>query len=123
MSDLFSYGYLGFAVSAARVAYYLTGAPAVGPDGRRVEAAPSINKGGARGLENLHLVTYDLDAERYEDHGPIFYADRIGRPTYVMSLALGGDGWLYALGRQPDGRTDLFRIRDPHAATAGAGGS
>ena len=29
-------------------------------------------------------------------------------PTYVNSLAIGTDGWLYALGRQPDGKTDLF---------------
>ena len=61
-------------------------------------------------------MTYDLGADEYADHGPIFYGDRIGHPTYVNSLAVGPDGYVYALGRQPDGRTDLFRVRGPHAA-------
>lgn len=118
MSDQFSYGYLGFAVSKKRIAYYLTGAPIFDFDGKRLAGKAFINKGGARGNEHLHLVTYDLGTGRYEDHGPIFYANRIGHPTYVLSLALGDDGWCYALGRLPDGTTDLFRVRDPHAGDA-----
>ena len=58
-------------------------------------------------------MTYDLTRGTYRDHGPIVYADRVGHPTYVNSITVGEDGYVYALGRQPDGRTDLFRVRDP----------
>ena len=75
----------------------------------------STAKGEAKGLEHLHLVTYTLATDAYVDHGPIFYSDRIGWPTYVNSIAVGGDGWVYALGRLPSGLTDLFRVADPHA--------
>lgn len=107
-------GYLGFAVAQSRYAYYLTGAPIFDNFGTRLAGKASTNKGEAKGLEHLHLVTYDLALSRYADHGPIFYATRIGFPTYVNSIAVGGDGWVYALGRMTDGRTDLFRVRDPH---------
>ena len=60
-------------------------------------------------------MTYTLATDKYEDHGPIFYSDRIGWPTYVNSIAVGCDGWVYALGRLPSGLTDLFRVADPHA--------
>ena len=116
LGDQFSYGYLGFAVRN-RVAYYLTGAPIFGPDGRRVAGKASTNKGEAKGLEHLHLVTYEMEKDMYKDHGPIFLDDRIGYPTYVNSIAIGDDGWVYALGRMPDGLTELFRVRDPHAAS------
>ena len=84
-------------------------------DGRRVAGKESTAKGEAKGLEHLHLVTYTLATDKYVDHGPIFYSDRIGFPTYVNSIAVGGDGWVYALGRMPSGLTDLFRVADPHA--------
>jgi hypothetical protein len=113
LGDQFSYGYLGFEVKNG-FAYYLTGAPIYGADGKRVLGKASTNKGEAKGLEHLHLVTYDLAKGAYADHGPIFYAARIGFPTYVNSIAVGGDGWVYALGNFPDGKTDLFRVRDPH---------
>ena len=112
MADQFSYGYLGFQERGGRV-FYLTGAPIFGADGRRLAGKASTAKGEAKGLEHLHLVTYDLANDRYEDHGAIFYANRLGFPTYVNSLAVGTDGWLYALGRMPNGRTDLFRVRAP----------
>ena len=117
VSDQFSYGYLGFAV-ANSVVYYLTGGPIFGADGQRVAGKTRTSKGEAKGLEHLHLVTYELDAGVYEDHGAIFYSGRLGFPTYVNSIAIGGDGWVYALGRMPDGRTDLFRVRDPFAGAA-----
>lgn len=44
MFDLFSYGYLGFAISAG-IAYYLTGAPVVLLDGSRVAGKASTAKG------------------------------------------------------------------------------
>ena len=83
------------------------------------DAVAQLSDGGgageAKGLEHLHLVTYTLATDAYVDHGPIFYSDRIGYPTYVNSIAVGGDGWVYALGRLPSGLTDLFRVADPHA--------
>ena len=94
-------------------------------DGKRLAGKASTNKGEAKGLEHLHLVTYHLARGQYTDHGPIFFANRIGFPTYVNSLAVSNDGWLYALGNlssvapaagigdQPSGITDLFRVRDP----------
>ena len=114
VADQFSYGYLGFAVVNG-IAYYLTGGPIFGADGQRVAGKTSTSKGEAKGLEHLHLVTYELDAAVYKDHGAIFYSGRLGFPTYVNSIAVGGDGWVYALGRMSDGRTDLFRVRDPFA--------
>jgi hypothetical protein len=108
---------LGFAVSRG-VAYYLTGGPIFSAEGKRLAGKASTNKGEAKGLEHLHLVTYVLATCTYQDHGPIFLDDRIGFPTYVNSLAVGGDGWVYALGRMPDGITELFRVRDPHMAAA-----
>ena len=96
----------------AREFVHLTGGP---PRRRAARAGKVDGKGRGRGLEHLHLVTYTLATDKYVDHGPIFYSDRIGFPTYVNSIAVGGDGWVYALGRMPSGLTDLFRVADPHA--------
>jgi len=117
VADLFTYGYLSFAVRERRC-YLLTGAPIYSPaDGRRLAGKAASNKGEAKGLEHLHLVTFDLaerdgDGGRYRDHGPIFFRDGAGFPTYVNSLAISGE-WLYASGRRGDGTTELFRVRDP----------
>ena len=67
----------------------------------------------AKGLENLHLVTYDISSLMYKDHGPVFYPDG-ERPTYVNSIAVGRDGTVYTLGRvteNGDTRTDLIQIK------------
>jgi hypothetical protein len=40
-----------------------------------------IAKGAAKGLENLHLVTYQLHKGEYRDHGPVFYENG-ERPLY-----------------------------------------
>ena len=109
----FTYGTLGFALDKTTV-YYLTGAP-IFKDGKRVlRELPTSAKGESRGLENLHLVTYELEGMRYADHGPIFLPDGTP-PTYVNSLVVGKDGHLYFLGKLPDGRTDLMRVANPHA--------
>lgn len=87
MNDQFSYGYLGFALDpAGETVFYLTGGP-VYEDGKRIEGVKDIAKGGAKGLEKLHLVTYHLPSRNYTDHGPIFYKDGT-RPTYVNSIAV-----------------------------------
>lgn len=96
MFDQFSYGYLGFKIKDG-VIYYLTGGP-VYENGRRVTGADKINMGAAKGLENLHVVTYNIKEGLYKDHGPVFYEDG-GRPTYVNSIAVGNDGNIYTLAR------------------------
>lgn len=111
MSDQFTYGTLGFAVEGTMV-YYLTGAPFF-KDGKRVVGMAASAKGESKGLEHLHLVTYELEEMRYTDHGPIFLPDG-SPPTWVNSLVVGKDGYVYFLGNF-DGRTDLLRVPDPHA--------
>ncbi|MFN7919480.1 MAG: hypothetical protein U0Q16_05250 [Bryobacteraceae bacterium] len=112
MFDQFSYGYLGFTLGPdGKTIYYLTGGPAY-VDGKRVRGKDSTGKGEAKGLENLHLVTYDLDAGRYCDHGAIVLENG-DPPTYVNSIAVGRDGSVYTLARvdTKGGRTDLVRIQ------------
>jgi len=112
MFDQFSYGYLGFALGPdRRTIYYLTGGP-VYEAGRRVAGKAETAKGESKGVENLHLITYDIPAGRYTDHGPIFF-EKGDRPAYVNSIAVGKDGSVYALTRITEGgrtRTDLMRI-------------
>jgi hypothetical protein len=112
MFDQFSYGYLGFQPGPdGQTIYYLTGGP-IYENGQRLKGLDEIAKGGAKGLENLHLVTFHIPTRTYRDHGPIFYADG-SRPTYVNSLAVGADGAVYFLGRfMHEGREiqDLVRV-------------
>jgi len=112
MHDQFSYGYLGFTLGPdKRTIYYLTGGP-VYVDGKRVRGKESTAKGESKGIENLHLITWDIPAGRYTDHGPIFYEDG-ERPAYVNSIAVGQDGTVYTLARVREGdsvRADLVRI-------------
>lgn len=113
--DQFSYGYLGFTLGPDReTIYYLTGGP-IYEDGVRVRGKDQIAKGAARGLENLHLVTYHLPTDEYLDHGPIFYEDG-SRPTYVNTIAVGAEGYIYTLARmQYKGKMiqDLVKIPNP----------
>ena len=115
MFDLFSYGYLGFELGQdLQTLYYLTGGP-IYIDGQRVAGKENIEMGAARGLENLHLVTYNIPDKKYTDHGPIFYEDG-ERPTYVNSIAIGKYGSVYTLGRfDHKGKVieDLVKIPDP----------
>lgn len=98
MFDQFSYGYLGFTLGPDQeTVYYLTGGP-IYMNGQRINGEAKIAKGGARGLENLHVVTYHIPSGTYRDHGPVFYADGT-RPTYVNSIAIGADGCIYMLAR------------------------
>ncbi len=114
MFDKFYYGYLGFALGPdGRTIHYLTGGPII-ENGKRVIARNTIAV-GAKGDENLHLVTYDIVAGKYADHGPISYKDG-GKPSYVNSIAVGKDGAVYALARvsaDEHARTDLIQIPGP----------
>ncbi|MBI2925714.1 MAG: hypothetical protein HYY24_08425 [Verrucomicrobia bacterium] len=115
MFDQFSYGYLGFALGPdRRTIHYLTGGP-IYVAGRRVKGKDSTAMGEAKGLENLHLVTYDTADARSTDHGPIFFANG-DRPLYVNSLAVGLDGTVYFLSRITEAgktRTDLCSVEKP----------
>ena len=113
MFDQFSYGYLGFTLGPdGHTLYYLTGGP-IYKEGKRVTGKNSTAMGEAKGLENLHLITYDTSAGRYIDHGSVFYNDG-QRPLYVNSIAVGLDGSVYTLGRITENgktRADLIRIK------------
>jgi len=116
MGDQFSYGYLGFKPGPdGKTIYYLTGGP-IYIDGQRVKGAESTAKGEAKGLEDLHLVTYDIPTGRYLDHGAVFYPDG-QRPLYVNSIAIGDDGTVYTLARITENgktRTDLISFPGPY---------
>jgi hypothetical protein len=111
--DQFSYGYLGFTLGPdGKTIYYLTGGP-IYENGKRVEGEKSIAKGAAKGLENLHLVTYEIPTNTYQDHGAIFYENG-DRPLYVNSIALDNLGNVYTLARiNRKGKivTDLIKIK------------
>ena len=115
MFDQFSYGYLGFQLGPDKeTIYYLTGGP-IYQNGKRIAGAEHIAKGAAKGLENLHLITYHIPSNYYRDHGPVFY-DTGDRPLYVNSIAIGKGGEVYALARVTENgitRTDLIKIPNP----------
>ncbi|MEX1137468.1 MAG: hypothetical protein WEB89_11235 [Balneolales bacterium] len=114
MYDQFSYGYLGFDLGPNNTLYYLTGGP-IDFTGQRNQEVKQIAKGAAKGLENLHLVTFNLPDRKYTDHGPIFYKDG-SRPTYVNSIALSKNGDVYTLARfKNKGKIiqDLVKIPGP----------
>jgi hypothetical protein len=113
MFDQFSYGYLGFTLGPdGHTLHYLTGGP-IYVDGKRVTGKGSTAMGEAKGLENLHLITYDIPTRKYTDNGAIFFENG-QRPLYVNSIAVGKDGSVYALTRVTEGgktRTDLMRVK------------
>ena len=115
MFDQFSYGYLGFTLGPdGHTLYYLTGGP-IYVEGKRVMGKSSTAMGEAKGLEDLHLITYDIPTGTYMDHGPVFYENG-DRPLYVNSIAVGKDGSVYTLARITENgktRTDLIRIPNP----------
>lgn len=115
MFDQFSYGYLGFALGPdGDTVYYLTGGP-IYKDGKRLKGKDRIAMGAAKGLEDLHLVTYHIPTGRCKDQGAIYYPNG-ERPLYVNSIAVGLDGSVYSLARVPDKsrvRADLFYVKGP----------
>ena len=115
MFDQFSYGYLGFTFGPDKTRlYYLTGAP-IYIDGKRLAGKSSTAMGEAKGLEDLHVITYDIPKARYTDHGAVFYENG-QRPLYVNSIAVGKDGNVYFLARITENgktRTDLVEVPSP----------
>lgn len=96
MFDQFSYGYLGFKIKNDTI-FYLTGAP-IYKDGKRVAGLEKISMGAPKGLEYLHVVTYNIPEKKYKDLGPVFYEDG-NFPTYVNSMAIGDDNDIYTVAR------------------------
>lgn len=114
MFNLFSYGYLGFMIDKKGVIHYLTGAP-IYENGKRIAGVDKINMGAAKGLEHLHMVTYDIPNKKYQDLGPVFYEDNTF-PAYVNSIALDDTGNVYTLVRfMHNGKEieDLIKIEFP----------
>ncbi len=118
MYDQFSYGYLGFALGPkGRTLYYLTGGP-VYVDGKRVRGKSETAMGESKGIENLHLITYDIPSGKYHDNGAVFFPNG-DRPAYVNSIAIGKDRTVYTLSRITENgktRTDLVAITGPFQA-------
>jgi len=112
MYDLFTYGYLGFALGPdGHTLYYLTGGP-IYENGRRVSGDSSI-KVGVKGEEDLHLITYDIPAATYADRGAIFLPDG-QRLLDVNSIAVANANTVYSLARFKENgheRVDLIRIQ------------
>jgi hypothetical protein len=101
MHDSFAYGYLSFALGPdGRTVYYLTTSPIQG-------------EARGKGKEDLRLVTYDIPAAKYRDHGAIFLADG-EQPSGVHSIAVARDGSVYSLAtfsRNGHHTSDLIHIR------------
>ncbi len=112
MFDQFSYGYLGFNLGPdGHTLYYLTGGP-VYIDGKRVRGKDKTAMGESKGVENLHLISYNIPDGIYKDHGPIFFSDG-ERPSYVNSIAIDKNGTVYTQARIPENdeiRIDLISI-------------
>jgi hypothetical protein len=112
MFDQFSYGYLGFALGPdGQTLHYLTGAP-IYVDGKRLAGKASTAMGEAKGLEDLHLITYHIPTAKYTDRGAIFYENG-QRPLYVNSVAIGKNGSVYFLARITENgttRADLVEV-------------
>jgi len=115
MFDQFSYGYLGFQLGPdSETIYYLTGSP-IFEKGKRLKGLSEIAKGGSKGKENLHLITYHIPTQTYQDHGAIYYENG-EQPSYVNAIAVGDDGAVYTLGRMlHEGAeiADLIKISNP----------
>ncbi len=112
MFDQFSYGYLGFTLGPdGRTLHYLTGAP-IYVNGKRLAGKASTAMGEAKGIEDLHLITYDIPSGKYTDRGAILYQNG-QRPLYVNSIAVGKNGNVYFLARiteQDKTKTDLVEV-------------
>jgi hypothetical protein len=115
MFDQFSYGYLGFCLGPDhRTIHYLTGGP-IYVNGKRLAGKSKTAMGEAKGLEDLHLVTYDIVTGKYTDNGAVFYEDG-QRPLYVNAITVGLDGMVYTLPRITENgktRSDLVGFPGP----------
>jgi hypothetical protein len=110
--DEFHFGYLSLTLGPdGHTLYYLTEG-AIDKNGKRVAVYAKHPLPGGQGerIEDLHLITYDIPAGKYTDHGAVFFSDG-ERPGLVNSIAVGKDGSTYCITYIPGaGRIDLVRI-------------
>jgi len=113
MYDDFHYGYLSFTLGPdGHTLYYLTEG-AILENGRRVTRYEQVAGGSGREkVEDLHLITYDIPAAKYVDHGAVFFSDG-GRPGLVNSIAVGKDGAVYCITDIPGKRRHIDLVRIP----------
>ena len=115
MFDQFSYGYLGFALGPdGKTIHYLTGGP-IYINGKRLAGKSKTAMGEAKGLEDLHLITHNIETGKYTDNGAVFYENG-QRPLYVNAIAVGKDGMVYTLPRITENgktRSDLVAFPGP----------
>jgi hypothetical protein len=114
--DDFRFGYLSFTLGPdGHTLFYLTEGRIVEDGKRAVVYARPPGQPGAREqpIEDLHLITYDISAAKYTDHGAVFFSDG-GRPGLVNSIAVGKDGSVYCITDIPgNGRRHIDLVRIP----------
>jgi hypothetical protein len=116
MFDDFHFGYLSLTLGPdGHTLYYLTEGR-IAENGKPVAMkAPrpgAVRRAQTEPVEDLHLITYDIPAARYTDHGAVFFSDG-GRPGLVNSIAVGKDGSVYCITDIPGtdrSHIDLVRI-------------
>jgi hypothetical protein len=116
MYDAFHLGYLSLTLGQdSHTLYYLTEG-AIVENGRRVVVYAQPQGTGSElrePIEDLHLITYDIQTTKYTDHGTVFFADG-GRPGLVNSIAVGKDGSVYCITDIPrNGRSHIDLVRIP----------
>jgi hypothetical protein len=113
MADQSNYGYLGLALGPdGQTVHFLTGGP-IYVDGKRLAGSRKSATGEVRAPENLHLVTYDLEQQKYSDNGAIFNENG-QRLRNVYSIAVGKDGMVYTLARfSESGKTRFDLVAFP----------
>ena len=82
-------------------------------DGKRLAGKSKTAMGEAKGLEDLHVITYDVEKLKYTDHGAVFYPNG-QRPLYVNAITIGKDGTVYTLPRITENgktRSDLVSFK------------
>lgn len=75
---------LGFTIGPNNTIFYLAHGPAVEIKGRK-DVQSSLN-----------LITYEIDKDKYTNHGPIFSADK-RRVFFAESIAIGLDDHIYSV--------------------------
>jgi hypothetical protein len=75
---------LGFTIGPKNTIFYLAHGPMVKIEGRQ------------RLRCNLYLITYDIDTQKYTDHGPIFSNDG-RRVFFAESIAIAADDHIYSV--------------------------
>jgi hypothetical protein len=75
---------LGFMVGPKNTIFYLADGPMV-----KIAGRPRLRC-------NLYLITYDIDKQKYTDHGPILSSDK-RRVFFGESIAIGADDHIYSV--------------------------